>query len=56
MDGSGGVTVLIPRTTPSGPTFTIVGALSGDVLTVRESRLGAEPGPFPTGSRFERVP
>jgi hypothetical protein len=50
------LTVLIPRAAPGEPTLAIVGVLSGDVLSVRESRLEGAPGPFPAGSRFERAP
>jgi len=55
MDGNDRVTVLIPRSAPSGPTLTIVGVLSVDALTVLESRIGSEPGPFPAGGRFQRA-
>ena len=55
MDGNDQVTVLISRTAPGEPTLAIVGVLSGDVLTVLESRLEATPGPFPAASRFERA-
>jgi len=55
VDGNGGVTVLMARATLGAPTLTIVGALAGDVLTVRKSWLGAEPGPFLAGGWFERI-
>ena len=55
MDGNDQVTVLISRTAPGEPPLAIVGVLSGDVLTVLESRLEATPGPFPAASRFERA-
>jgi hypothetical protein len=55
MDGNDHVTVLISRTAPGEPTLAIVGVLSGDVLTVLESRSEAAPGPFPAGGRFERT-
>jgi len=55
MDGNDRVTVLIPRMAAGAPTLAISGVLSGDVLTVLESRLEAAPGPFPAASRFERA-
>ena len=48
------VTMLIPFTAPGVTAITIVGTVSGDVLTVRESWLGASPGPFAAGGCFER--
>ena len=55
MDGNDRVTVLIPRSAPGGPTLAMVGVLSADVLTVLESRIGSEPGPFAVGGRFQRT-
>ena len=55
MDGNDRVTVLIPRAAPGGPTLTIIGLLSADVLTVLESHSESAPGPFPTGGRFQRA-
>jgi hypothetical protein len=56
LDDAGGVTIRIPLTAPGAAAITIVGTVVGDVLTVAESRLGAEPGPFPSGECFERRP
>ncbi len=55
MDGNDRVTVVIPRSAPGGPMLVIVAVLSGDVLTVLESRSDAAPGPFPAGGRFQRA-
>jgi len=33
----------------------IEGQIDGDVLTVRASWMGPEPGPFPSGCRFQRL-
>jgi len=33
----------------------MVAVLSGDILTVLQSRIVAAPGPFPAGGRFERA-
>ena len=52
VDGSGGVTILVAWASPhmpNMPTITITGVLDGDVLTVRESWLGAGPGPVEAG-------
>jgi len=54
LDEDGAVTMRIPFATPGAPAITIVGTVAGDVLTVRESRLEANPGPFPSGGCFER--
>jgi len=56
LDGAGGVMIWIPLTAPGASAITIVGTVVGDVLTVAESRLGADPGPFPSGGCFERRP
>jgi hypothetical protein len=56
LDDAGGVTIRIPLTAPGASAISIVGTVVGDVLTVRESLLGAEPGPFPSGGWFERHP
>jgi hypothetical protein len=56
LDQDGAVTMRIPFAAPGAPAITIVGTVAGDVLTVSESRLGANPGPFPSGGCFERSP
>jgi hypothetical protein len=56
VDGAGGVTVVIARAVPGTPSLTTTGEIAGDVLTVRDSWFGAEPGPFPSGDRFRRAP
>ena len=56
LDEDGGVTMWIPFTAPGASTITVVGTVAGDVLTVSESLLGANPGPFPSGECFERSP
>jgi hypothetical protein len=56
LDHTGAVTMRIPFTAPDASAITIVGTVVGDVLTVAESRLGADPGPFPSGEFFERRP
>jgi hypothetical protein len=56
LDDAGGVTIRIPLTAPGASAITIVGTVVGDVLTVAESRRGADPGPFPSGGCFERRP
>lgn len=55
VDGDGAVMVAIDRAAPAAATLTIVGTVAGDTLTVRASWLGADPGPFPAGTWFERV-
>jgi hypothetical protein len=55
VDRSGGVRVLIAFADPGASSVTIVGVLAGDTLTVSESWLGAEAGPFPTGGCFDRT-
>jgi len=54
LDEDGAVTMRIPFATPGAPAITIVGTVAGDVLTIRESWLEANPGPFPAGGCFER--
>jgi hypothetical protein len=56
LDEDGTVTMWILFATPGAAAITIVGTVAGDVLTVRESWLGANPppGPFPSGGCFER--
>jgi hypothetical protein len=55
LDEDGAVTMRITFATPGAPAITILGTVAGDVLTVRESWLGANnPGPFPSGGYFER--
>lgn len=56
VDGQGGVTIVIAYAAPDNPPLTISGSVGADVVTVRESSVGAQPGPFPAGDRFERVP
>ncbi len=56
LDEDGGVTIWIPFAAPGVATITIAGTVAGDVLTVHESRLGANAGPFPSGGCFERSP
>lgn len=54
LDEGGAVTMRIPFSAPDAPAITLVGTVAGDVLTVRESLLGTDPGPFPSGGCFER--
>jgi hypothetical protein len=54
LDEAGAVTIRIPFTAPGASAITIVGSVAGDVLTVRESLMGPNPGPFPSGGCFER--
>jgi hypothetical protein len=54
LDGAGAVTMHIPLTAPGARAITIVGLVDRDVLTVGASMRGADPGPFPSGARFER--
>ena len=54
LDEDGEVTMWIPLAAPGASTITIVGTVAGDVLTVRESQLGTNSGPFPSGGCFER--
>ncbi|MEX2157047.1 MAG: hypothetical protein WD773_09430 [Gemmatimonadales bacterium] len=53
---AGAVTIRIPFTAPGSSGITIVGTVNGDVLTISESLVGAEPGPFPSGGCFEPSP
>ena len=54
LDEDGTVTMWILFTTPGAAAITIVGTVAGDLLTIRESWLEANPGPFPAGGCFER--
>ena len=56
VDGHGAVTVLIAPADPGPVTLTVVGALDHDILTIRESWRGSDPGPFRAGGWFERIP
>lgn len=55
VDGEGGVTLVIPSAASGGPPLTVLATIAPSALTVLESRLGGEPGPFPPGARFERT-
>jgi hypothetical protein len=55
VDGLSGVTVVIAFADPDTPMITIVGVLAGDVLTVSDSWLATEHGPFLSGEYFERT-
>lgn len=55
VDGDTRVTLVIPSAAAGGPTLTMLATLAPNILTVLESRLGGEPGPFPVGARFERT-
>jgi hypothetical protein len=54
IDDVNEVTLVIPRETP-GDRVIVMGALAGDVLTVRDCHMGSEPGPFADGSAFMRL-
>ena len=52
----GSVTIVIAYAAPDTPALTIWGSVAADVVTVRESSAGTQPGPFRAGDRFERAP
>ena len=56
VDDLAEVTLVLPSAGAGLPALTITGALSGDALTVRESWLGTDPGPFLNGELFRRTP
>jgi hypothetical protein len=49
------VTLVIPRKPARDRPIMVVGALGGDVLTVRDCHSGSERGPFAAGSAFMRL-
>jgi hypothetical protein len=55
IDEHNGVTLEIPRASPSQLAVMVVGELAGDVLTVHDCYSGADAGPFASGATFERV-
>ena len=55
IDEHNGVTLEIPRSSPSQLAVMVVGELAGDVLTVHDCYSGADAGPFASGTTFERV-
>jgi hypothetical protein len=55
IDEHNGVTLEIPRRSPSQVAVTVMAELVGDVLTVRDCYSGADAGPFASGTTFERV-
>ncbi len=55
IDEHNGVTLEIPRASPSQVAVIVVGELGGDVLTVHDCYSGADAGPFASGTTFERV-
>ena len=52
----GSVTIVIAYAAPDTPALTIWGSVAADVVTVRESSAGTQPGPFRAGDHFERSP
>jgi hypothetical protein len=55
IDEHNGVTLEIPRASPSQVAVMVVGELAGDVLTVHDCYSGADAGPFASGTTFVRV-
>jgi len=55
VDGSNGVTLVIPRQPTNARPLMVTGDLAGDVLTVLECHAGTEPGPFVARTAFLRI-